>query len=386
MKILMVVESHVKGAGGGPVYWAHLSDHLIRRGHQVQVISGVVPNTEFASPNTVGVIPVRADLRSRSGLTLVSRYMFRQRFISAVRAFVEEWSPDIIHTVPPVASEAALHAGKMCGIPVLASILSHVEAQWTYLESNRLRARFFQQLESRAIRRPFCRIICLTHHSLRVLQAVGIPEERLVHVPHAVDTQRFSSKASPRFRTQLGLPEDSFVIGYAGSLSREKGTDQLLEAMAQHADDPNLVLLVAGDHSVAARRRIDLGRKLPKVHFLGRLDHEDMPSFMASIDLFVIPSMTETLPTTLLEALATGVPVMATAVGGIEEFIKDRFGIVLAASQVEEIAKGLDAVLSQRGELAAMGKAGQVYVQQHHNWELASELTEGVYQACLKNQ
>ena len=381
----MVVESHAKGAGGGPIYWAQLSAHLIRRGHQVQILSGGDPNTEFASPNTLGLASVRNNLRSRSGMTLLSRYLFQRRFIPAVRAFVEEWQPDIIHTVPPIASEAALRAGTAFGIPVLASVLSHIEAQWDHLESNWLRAQFFQRLELRAIRRPFSRIICLTQHSQRVLQETGIAENRLVYVPHAVDIHRFSSKASPRYRTQLGLSENTFVLGYAGSLSREKGTDQLLKAIAPRADDSTLTLLVAGDHSKAARR-IGLKPDMPGIHFLGRLDHEDMPSFMASIDLFVIPSMTETLPTSLLEALATGIPVMATSVGGIEEFIKNRFGILIASSQAEDIVQGLNSALTRRDELAAMGQMGQQYVQKHHNWELASELTEGVYQACLKNQ
>ena len=367
------------------MYWAQLSDHLIRRGHQVQILSGSIPDTEFASPNTVGLVPVRKNLRSRSGMTLLSRYVFRQRFIPAVRAFVEEWRPDIIHTVPPVASDAALGAGFALDIPVVTSILSHIEAQWIHLESNWFRARFFQQLELRAIRRPFSRIICLTHHSRRVLVEAGIPEKRLVYVPHAVDIHRFSSTAVPQFRSQLGLSKNSFVIGYAGSLSREKGTDQLLRAMAQRAADSPLTLLVAGDQPKTARR-MRIRQDVPGVHFLGRLDHEDMPSFMASIDLFVIPSMTETLPTTLLEALATGVPVMATSVGGIEEFVEDRFGIVIPSSHVEDIVQGLNSALTRRDELGRMGQAGQVFVQKHHNWELASELTEGVYQACLKSQ
>jgi glycosyltransferase involved in cell wall biosynthesis len=318
-------------------------------------------------------------------MTLLRRYLFRQRFIPAVRAFVEEWRPDIIHTVPPVASEAALRAGIAFDIPVLTSVLSHVEAQWTHLESNWLRARIFRQLELRAIRRPFSRIICLTQHSQRVLLEAGIPENRLVYIPHAVDIHQFSSTAVPRFRSQLGLSENTFVIGYAGSLSREKGTDQLLKAMAQQAADSSLTLLVAGDHTKTVRLMRN-GQEVPGVHFLGRLNHEDMPSFMASIDLFVIPSMTETLPTTLLEALATGVPVMATSVGGIEEFVEDRFGIVIPSSQVEDIVRGLNSALARRDELVGMGRAGQEFVQKHHNWELASELTEGVYQTCLKNQ
>ncbi|MFX1244864.1 MAG: glycosyltransferase family 4 protein [Promethearchaeota archaeon] len=384
MKILMVVEAHVKGAGGGPMYWAQLSEHLVRRGHQVQILSGFKPDSEFVSPNTVGLIPIRGDLRSRSGWTLLSRYWFRKRFVPVVRTFVEQWQPDIIHTVPPIASEAALRAGVALDIPVVASILSHVEAQWSQLEPNWLRAYLFRQLELRAIHRPFRRIICLTRRSQQVLQAEGIPEARIVYVPHAVDTEKFGSKAVARFRTQLALSDETFVIGYAGVLSREKGTFQLFEAMARLANLHNLALLVAGEPLPSRRRPLALRKAFRNVYFLGRVEHEDMPAFMASLDLFIIPSWTETLPTTLLEALATGVPVMASAVGGIKEFLKNRLGIILPSLRTEDIVQGLNAWMPRREDLEAMGQAGQRYVREHHNWKRTSELTEGVYQACLK--
>jgi glycosyltransferase involved in cell wall biosynthesis len=382
----MVVESHAQGPGGGPMYWAQLSDQLIRRGHQVQILSGMTPDAEFASPNTVGLIPVSGNLRSRSGVTLLRRYLFRKRFIPAVQTFVEHWSPDIIHTVPPVASEAALRAGAAFDIPVLASILSHVEAQWVHLETNRIRAWLFQKLELQAIRRPFCRIICLTHRSQQVLQTAGIPKTRLVYVPHAVDTHQFNPRVVPEFRQKLGLSKNTFVLGYAGSISREKGTDQLLEAVARYTDTHAIALLIAGELPSNRRTKLGVDQDLRNLHFLGRLDHQDMPSFMASIDLFVIPSMTETLPTTMLEALATSTPVMATSVGGIKEFISNRFGIVLHSPQAESIIRGLDTAISQREELVVMGQTGQQYVQEHHNWELVSKLTEGVYHSCLKSK
>jgi glycosyltransferase involved in cell wall biosynthesis len=109
-----------------------------------------------------------------------------------------------------------------------------------------------------------------------------------------------------------------------------------------------------------------------------------MPAFMASLDLFVIPSLTETLPTTLLEALATGTPVMATAVGGVSEFLQNSWGILLDRPEKTGIAQALDEWQTQRHLLEEMGKRGQQYVRKHHNWERTSELTEGVYQACLE--
>ena len=378
----MVVESHAKHAGGGPRYWAQLSKGLIQRGHEVAILSGFPPDGQFASPNTIGLLPVNADLRRRSFSTLMRRYAFRRRFVPLVREYARDWNPDIIHTVPPIASKAAIETGKTLRVPVVASILSHVEAQWFRLESGRVRARLFRFIESRAHQAGFSRIICLTHRSEEVLMAEGVPRKRIAYVPHAVDITRFHSDVEPRFRQQLHLPKNAFAIGYAGALVREKGFEELLKAMQHFASERDLHLLVAGEipEQLASDRKI-----LRQVHFLGQLDHEEMPAFMTSLDLYVIPSFTETLPTTLLEALASGTPVMASSVGGIGDFLQNDWGITLESPENECIVESLKTWQERRSELKRMGEKGQQYVREHHNWERTSELTEGVYQSCLMN-
>jgi len=385
LKVLMVVESHAKQAGGGPIYWSQLSEHLIQRGHEVMILSGTPADGQFASPNTIGLLPVRTNLRSRSMSTLLSRYMFKRRYVPVVQAFARKWKPDIIHTVLPIAAEAALRSGKDLGVPVVASVLSHVEAQWSRLEKGRIRPRLFRYIESRGLRGSFSRIICLTHRSKQVLAAEGVPPERIAYVPHAVDVTRFHSNGESFFRHQLNLAQEAMVIGYAGALTRDKGFDQLLGAMSRLKSVTDLHLLVAGDISEHQEWKEFCNEAgLTQVHFLGQLDHQHMPAFMMSLDLFVIPSFTETLPTTLLEALATGTPVMATAVGGISEFLRSEWGITLESPESDILVAALEKWQLRRSELQQMGQEGQQYVKKYHNWEHASALTEGVYQSCLE--
>jgi glycosyltransferase involved in cell wall biosynthesis len=240
----------------------------------------------------------------------------------------------------------------------------------------------FRFVESRALKRAFSRIICLTHRSEQVLAAEGVPSDRLMYVPHAVDVTKFHSEVAPELRQQLKLSSKSMVIGYAGTLTREKGFDQLLDALRQLKPVKDVILLVAGEESAKDKWQ-EIADGLAGVHFLGRLEHQSMPGFMASLDLFVIPSFTETLPTTLLEALATGTPVMATSVGGISEFLQEEWGILLESPKSSSIVSALEEWRMRRRELEKMGKLGQCYVREHHNWERTGELTERVYQSCL---
>jgi len=385
VKVLIVVESHSPRVGGDSVYWAELSQWLMRRGHHVTILSGIESGSAFASESTVGLFPVRSNLRRRSLPTLLSRLGFAIRLVPSVRAYARQWRPDIIHTVPPVASEAALRAGRAMGVPVVASVLSHVEAQWPVLERQRLRAALFRRLERWAIDRPFSRIICLTQHSRGVLLAEGIPQDRLVYVPHAIDAGKFGPGALPTVRAQLRLGRDAFVVGYAGALTRDKGVDQLIRAFARLQQRSQLRLLIAGE---GADRRVfeDLvsALKLSNVVFLGALDYQDMPGFMASLDLYLMPSLTETLPTTVLEALGTGTPVMSTGVGGTGEFLQGGLGILLRDPRAKTIAAAIDQWLDRREELRQMGNTGQRRVLLEHSWDKTGPLTEEVYQQCLR--
>ena len=384
MKVLIVVESHWAGAGGGSIYWAELSRWLMRRGHQVNMLAGVPRGTTSGWGTTVRLVSVRRNLRGRSLPALLSRLSFAVRAVPSVRAYAEQWEPDIIHTVPPVASQAALRAGQATGIPVVASVLSHVETQWRVLERDRLRAALFRRLEHWAIDQPFSRIICLTQHSRRVLLREGIPVERLVYVPHAIDTKRFGPGALPTVRVQLRLARDVFAVGYAGALTPDKGVDRLIRAFARLEQHQGLQLLIAGDGPERGRlQRLVCKLKLRNVRFLGALDYQAMPGFMASLDLYVSPSLTETLPTTVLEALGTGTPVMATGVGGTAGFLQNRLGIVLRDPRVETIAESIDQWLDCRDELRQMGISGQRHVLLEHSWDKTGPLVEDVYQQCL---
>ncbi len=382
-----MVESHSKRAGGGPVYWASLSKWLIRRGHDVIILSGIERGSPFASPNTIGLLPVKSNLRQRSLSTLISRMKFAIRLINPVRSYAQSWQPDIIHTVPPIASEAALRAGIATKVPVIASILSHVEEQWQTLEDLSYRVALFRTLERRSIRRPFAKIICLTQRSQRVLQAEGIEPERLVHIPHAIDTEKFTKGVYPHFRKQLQLGPDSFVLGYAGALTRDKGIHHLLNAMATLQHRQNLHLLLAGEGEERPYfEQLIRSQKIRNVAFLGAIEHDAMPAFMASLDLYVVPSYTETLPTSVLEALATGTPVMATGVGGTAEFLQNKLGVVIPQPDAKIIAEMIDKWMDRKRELKQMGERGYQQVMKEHTWEKTSLLTERVYEKCLQEK
>jgi glycosyltransferase involved in cell wall biosynthesis len=174
-------------------------------------------------------------------------------------------------------------------------------------------------------------LACISHGIEREALSAGVPRERVHYVPNAVDMSRFRP-ADPgerlTLREGLAIPSRWTACLYVGRLSREKGLMDLVEAW-RLANLPNAVLLVAGPDMVdhpwnvgpTARRFVEEHGLGATVRFLGPIS--DVAPLLRAADLVSQPSHFEALGLSAIEALASGVPVVASAVGGLVEFITD---------------------------------------------------------------
>jgi sugar transferase (PEP-CTERM/EpsH1 system associated) len=157
-----------------------------------------------------------------------------------------------------------------------------------------------------------------------LVETVGIPAGKVVVICNGVDTSRFAPGDRRAARAVLGLPADADVIGTVGRLDPIKDQAGLVRAFAGIAREyPRARLVIAGDGPC----RDDLERLVSnlalgdRVHLLG--ERRDVPLVLAAFDLFVLPSIAEGISNTLLEAMATGLPVIATRVGGNPELVEE---------------------------------------------------------------
>jgi sugar transferase (PEP-CTERM/EpsH1 system associated) len=156
----------------------------------------------------------------------------------------------------------------------------------------------------------------------------GVPEHRVSHICNGVDAERF--QPTPHGRTPLPCPgfagPDDIVLGTVGRLDPIKDQGRLIEALAQLTHElpaTGLRLVIVGDgprREALAAQAEHLGVQ-NRVWFAGA--RNDIPSLLQGFDLFVLPSLNEGISNTVLEAMATGLPVVATAVGGNPELIED---------------------------------------------------------------
>ena len=208
-------------------------------------------------------------------------------------------------------------------------------------------------------------------HGRYLIDEERFPAHKVRVIANGVDVDRFnpSVDGSP-IRRELGLSPTRPVAGIVAALRPEKNHAALLQAMAiVRRSVPEASLLVVGDGPERSTLE-SLTRKLgleQAVHFLG--NRSDIPEALAAMDVFVLTSHMEASPVSILEAMATGKPVIAPRVGSIPDSVADgQTGFVTEPGDVEAVAARLVELFLQPDRAAAMGKSGRAVVERR--WSL----------------
>jgi glycosyltransferase involved in cell wall biosynthesis len=196
----------------------------------------------------------------------------------------------------------------------------------------------------------------------RLVQAAGIPPERIRVILNGIETHRFSPDGldGPRseVRRSLCVTEKTRVVLVPSVLREGKGHELLLRVLPSLcARVPDLRVLFAGDGERERELRREVAdRELEgAVQFLGF--RSDIPALLAASDLVVLPSRAEALPTVLLEAAAAGRPVVATRVGGIPEVVQDgRTGLLVPPDDAAALGRAVLALLQDDARARCYGR------------------------------
>lgn len=229
------------------------------------------------------------------------------------------------------------------------------------------------------------RYIAISEAVRRVLIDDGVPAARIAVVPSGVQADRFEGARANGLRRELGLGEGAPVVGNIAHFADHKGQRYLVEAAPRILKArPEARLLIVGEGALRAplmERARELG-VADRVLFPGF--REDVPALLALFDVFVMPSHLEGLGTIVLDALASGTPVVAAAAGGIPEVIEDgRTGLLVAPRDPAALAEGVLALLADPARAAALAEEGRRRVRERFSVEAMVEGTLTVYRGLL---
>lgn len=223
---------------------------------------------------------------------------------------------------------------------------------------------------------------------------LGAAADRLEVVPYGVDAARFRPAPGARaaVRARVGMPADAPLFFSAGRLVRKKGFAYLIDALPLVGSPSPAHLAIAGGGDLAAelRARAVAAGVEHRVHFLGDLPQDEVGDWFAAADAAVIPSVRDDsgnvdgLPNTVLEALASGTPLVSTPAGGITAVVEDgRTGVIVPERDPAALAAALAALLGDPARGAALGRAGRTLVQERFGWEAVAARFEAAYDRAL---
>ncbi len=226
----------------------------------------------------------------------------------------------------------------------------------------------------------------VSHYVESELRGLRVPRSKIRVIYNGVRTDRYRPDAPGR-----GPLEESLhgpLVLYAGRPTLVKGIGVFLDAIPRILEDvPTAHFAVAGSSSSVIRSLTE-GRHLPtdRIHALGRVPHEDLPAVFRSADVAVAPTFADNVPFWVMEAMSSGVPVVASRVGGIPELIADgKTGILIPSGSSGALGDAVVSLLRDDGRRQAMGRAARTEVIDRFTWPRAADETVELYRATVRD-
>ncbi len=297
--------------------------------------------------------------------------------------------PDIVETHTAKAGAVGRLAARLAGVPLVIHVF-HGHVFHSYFGS--LETQMFVNIE-RALARITDLIITVSPAQRRDIVDVYriAPPERVLTVPLGLDLEPFrraKQTCQGRFRTSLGVLTEALLVGFVGRLTAVKNPSLFVEAaglVVQQFPQTRFVFVGNGELRPALEEQIDVLGLAGHVIFAGW--QVDMPAVYADLDLLALASLNEGTPVTVIEALATGIPVVATAVGGVPDVLKDRqTGVLVPSGDTEGLAQAIVELLRAPERAEALARAGQGDVLDRFDQARLVDDMESLYLALLQEK
>ncbi|MGI5336207.1 glycosyltransferase [Streptomyces sp. CA-181903] len=372
-------------AGGQNVYVARLADLLAERGHEVTVYTR---REDATSPDRVPLPSGAVVEHVRAG---PDRYVPKDRLLAHMPHFgghlARAWRhdrPDVVHAHFWMSGLVALMGTHGLGVPVVQTY--HALGTVKRRHQGKADTSPPERLEvERTIGASCARVLATCSDEVDELELMGVARDRCSVVPCGVDTEHFSARGRVALAPARRARHRLLVVG---RLVPRKGVDLALKALQRI---PDAELVVAGGPPVdgllkdpEAVRLLGLARRLrvaDRFVPLGCVPHEDMPALIRGADVVLCTPVYEPFGIVPLEAMACGVPVVATDVGGHRDTVAHgETGLLVPAGKHVELADAVTSLLADPERIAAYGREGRARAVARYAWETVAEGVEQVYE------
>lgn len=349
--------------GGGQRQVAGLCSYLRDQGHAVKIICR--PGAKLQQwANEAGIESIPVEMKSSLSLSSILK----------LRSVILRERPDVVH----------LHASRA---HVLGSIAANLAGVKVVIATRRMDHQINMIWPNTSAYGKWTTAVVAISSTVRdVMIQCGVDPSKIRLIESGADVSRFEAASSdPDLRVSLGVAASTPLVCVAATLGEHKGVRYLIEAAAiLKATSSPIHLVIAGDGDQRAELE-SLARELGVgASFLGF--YADMPSLVASIDIFAMPSMGEGLGVAVLEAMAAGKPVVASAVGGLRESIIDGVtGYLVPARDSQALAGAIGRLIANPTMAVEFGSAGQARASSIYSLDNMARRNEALYYELISS-
>lgn len=377
------------------VTYVELAKRYIERGHEVHVI-GKREKNQLPYEKVNGIVMHRVNVPSFPGAeTLLP--IFAKKILQELDGYVDIFDLHDFH---------GFGLRKIIKKPYVVQIPSTLTESVDKLKSVPWRDSSFRSLISRYFFGPYvlvkaqsyaCEgakmIIAICENTKnRIVRDYKVNEEKITVIPAGVDINQFNPNNSGKiWRDKLSICDEKIIL-YVGVFTYLKGIDFMIHASKKVIDAHKnaIVVVLAGKGTKAEEERLyriitSLGLE-NKVIFTGWVGYEDLPYLYAASDILVHPSLVEGTPLVILEAMATGKPVIATKVGGVPDMIADGVdGFIIEEKNAGQIAEKVLVLIEDEMLCKKFGENARKKIEEKFDWDLIAKRILNVYGEVIRN-
>lgn len=332
----------------------------------------------FGPADKNGLLITLSRLIPVAGLPARRRDLWRA--VRETTRLIRAESVDLLHSHDFKANAVGLMAARQAGIPIVATSHGNIPIS--------LKAKLYCVMDAYLLRRMDL-VFAVSAMMARQLKDEGVPASRLVMARNGIMLPEHPfGHRSDRLRGEGVLGDGDIAIGHVGRVSPEKGVVPLVRAFSRIVEElPAARLVIAGDGPdfEKARQAASDHALKDRVVLLGH--REDVANIFGALDLFVLNSTTEGLPNAVLEAMAFGVPVVATAVGGTPEVVRDGdTGLLVSPSQPTSLVTAVLSALRDREAAAERARRARSLIERDFDMSRLSQSINASYRRVLASR
>lgn len=376
MKIVQLVPYYLPYNGGQEVFISNLSKQLVKLGHEICIVTSDFPKSKpdiFDGINIIRYKCIARPLRNPITPGLFKSYKKMVKY-------------DVIHThnehsfAAMVAAIFRTHNNK----PLI--ITSHGQLKFDNNFANMLERLYNKYIGYRILQLSDA-VVALSLSDKQYISSLGVSPEKIRVIPNGIDpvelNQIYSSDLSLNHQLNEFLNTKNKIILFVGPIIQRKGIEYLIKSIPyimkdKKYNDVGFVFTGTGDFMNKSKRLCNHLKVNKFVYFTHYLKRDELLKVYSSSDLFVLPSLSEGLPTSILEAMYFGLPVVATEIPGVVDHFKN-FALLIPPKNEIKLAEAITELLKDDELCKKLSKIGKELIDASYTWDAIARRYEKIY-------